>query len=122
MAPSTWAQGDQLVRLNDFFPKYLEHGERGTYSKCWPNFFVPWFETWPAEPIPLPNLNLPTPAPVIIEAAGLTVKQLAAARAKVKRETDWQAELARVRLMTDAEKAAWCLAQGLEKKKGVCAR
>lgn len=122
MPAPTWAEGEQLVRLNDFLPTYLEHAEQGTYPQCWPLIFLPWFASWPAEAIPLPNLNLPTPVPVVIEVAGLTAKQLAAAKAKVKRQADWQTELARVRLMNETEKAAWCLGRGIEKKKGVCVR
>lgn len=122
MPPPPWAEGEQLVRLNAFFPIYLEHAEQGTYPQCWPELFIPWFASWPAEPIPLPNLNLPTPAPMIIDFAGLTVKEVATAKAKVKRAADWQTELATIRLMTEPEKAAWCLGRGVEKKQGVSAR
>lgn len=77
--------------------------------------------TWPAEPIPLPNLDevQPTPA-LVIEVAGLTAKQIAAAKAKAKHDTDWQSELGRVCTMTDTQRVAWCLGQGIEKKKQVC--
>lgn len=122
MPPLTWAQGDQLARLNAFMPIYLEHAQQGTYPQCWPRLFIPWFVSWPAEPIPLPNLELPTPVPIIIEFDGLSAKQVTAAKAKAKREADWQTELASLRLMTATEKAVWCLGKGVEKEKGVCAQ
>lgn len=122
MAPPVWATDEQLVRLNAFLPTYLDYGERANYPECWPQLLLPWFKSWPAEPIPLPNLDelQSTPALVVMEVAGLTVKQINAAKAKAKRDADWQSELRSLRSMTDTERAKWCLAQGIEKKTRVC--
>lgn len=119
MAPQEWAVGAQRQRLDEFFPIYLEHAATGNYQACWPLLFIPWFKTWPATPIPLPNLDpvevLPQP-PMI----GLTTKQANTLKAKLKREADWARELDRVRLMTTVQRDAWCLGQGITKKQKVC--
>lgn len=120
MAPPVWATDEQLVRLNGFLPTYLEHGERNNYPECWPKLFIPWFESWPAGPIPLPNLDATQPTPAIIQTEGRTAKQITAAKAKAKRDADWQGELTRVRAMDETQRAAWCLGQGIEKQKRVC--
>lgn len=123
MAPLQWAEGEQLTRLEDFLPTYLEYAQHGNYQDCWPQLFIPWFVTWAAHPIPLPNLALPPPdtrvAPVAPAVPTLTAKQAAAAKAKLKRETDWQTELAELRLMTTAQQDVWCHGQGVIKKKQV---
>lgn len=120
MAPQQWAVGEQRQRLEDFLPTYLGYGERGNYQECWPQLFIPWFATWPASPIPLPNLDIPAVAPAPLALTNLTVKQAAAAKAKAKRDTDWRNELEKVRGMTAPQREVWCLAQGIDKKKQVC--
>lgn len=123
MAPPEWAVGEQHKRLGAFFPTYLEHGTRGTYQDCWPLLFIPWFATWPAKPIPLPNLDhvevVPTPA-AAPSARALTAKEAAAAKSKLKHEEDWRLELNKVRAMTTTERDKWCLGRGIEKKQQVC--
>lgn len=121
MAPQEWAVGAQRQRLDEIFPTYLEHGATGSYQAFWPLLFVPWFKTWPAEPIPLPNLNPVEvlPEPPVIPAVALTAKQAAALKAKLKREADWAHELSLVRVMNTAKRDEWCLGKGVAKKQQV---
>lgn len=123
MAPQEWAVGEQRQRLDEFFPTYLEYGVTGNYQPCWPLLFIPWFETWPATPIPLPDLDHVddvVPEPLAVSIVTLTAKQTAALKAKRKREVDWRNELIKVRGMGTVQRAAWCLGKGVSKKKQVC--
>lgn len=122
MAPQEWAVGEQRKRLDEFFPTYLEHGATGSYHNCWPLLFIPWFDTWPATPVPLPDLDrvevVPAP-PASPPLVALTAKQATSLKAKIKREADWAKELDRVCAMTSAQRDVWCLGRGIYKKKQV---
>lgn len=112
MAPQQWAVGEQRQRLDNFFPTYLEYAATGNYQACWPLLFIPWFDTWPANPIPLPDLDhvdvVPEPL-LAVSFVGLTTNQVTALKAKHKREADWRHELVRVRSMNAVQRSAWCL-------------